>query len=62
MWEESAALIFVHTEDQFKAHERGVPHLEPVGFPVEDVFRWESSNEGGNVAWEDLEPYRPVTA
>lgn len=38
VWEDSEALIFVHTEDQFKAHEDGLPHLEPVGFPIEDVF------------------------
>ena len=46
VWEDSKALVFVHTEDQFKAHEDGLPHTEPVGFPVEGVFLWKSSVAG----------------
>ncbi len=50
-WEDSGALIFIHTEAQFKAHLAGLPHLEPVGFPVEDVFiKDETSGE--------VRPYR----
>jgi hypothetical protein len=38
VWEDSARLVFVHTDDQFIAHEQGRPHLDPVGFPRGDVF------------------------
>jgi hypothetical protein len=55
LWEDSGGLIFVHSLDQFSAHTAGNPHLEPVGFPVEDVFK-------KNEASGELEPYCPVTA
>ena len=51
VWEDSEALIFVHTADQYKAHEDGLPHLEPVGFPVQDVFM---RNDG-----DVRRPYKP---
>jgi hypothetical protein len=62
VWEDSGALIFVHTADQYKAHSEGLPHLDPVGFPVEDVFLWKAESESGNLDRNELEPYCPVTA
>ena len=53
VWEDSEALVFVHTEDQFVAHEKGLPCLEPVGFPLKDVF---IKNEMG-----DLLPYAALS-
>jgi hypothetical protein len=55
VWEDSERLVFVHTESQFSAHERGNPHLEAVGFPIEDVFVRDEGDGG-------LKPYCPVTA
>jgi hypothetical protein len=43
VWGNMAQTVLVHTPDQFSAHTAGSPHLEPVGFPIEDVFR----KEGG---------------
>jgi hypothetical protein len=58
IWEDSGALILIHTDDQFRAHFAGLPHLEPVGFPVEDVFVRDIG--------DGLRPYKeencPVTA
>jgi hypothetical protein len=58
VWEDSGSLILIHTEDQFKAHCAGLPHLEPVGFPFQDVFVRRGADE--------LRPYKedncPVTA
>ena len=43
VWEDSAALIFIHSEDQFKTHSDAMLHLELVGFRVEDVFIYNST-------------------
>ena len=53
VWEDSGSLIFIHTEVQFKAHLAGLPHLEPVGFPVDDVFIRKSTTDNSGI----LEPY-----
>jgi hypothetical protein len=50
LWEDAGRIIFIHTADQFAAHTAGRPHLEPVGFPEEDVFS--RKGESG-----ELEPY-----
>jgi hypothetical protein len=57
VWEDSDALVFVHTEDQFKARQVGLPHLEAVGFPVEVVFRYDSAALEASEPWELLLPY-----
>lgn len=44
VWEATETLVFIHTREQFSAHKTGLPHLEPVGFPVQDVFK----REGGS--------------
>jgi hypothetical protein len=38
VWEDSSGLILVHSKDQYDASLTGHPHLEPVGFPIDDVF------------------------
>jgi len=35
-----ALLVFVSAPDQFDLIIKGLPALEPVGFPRECVFRW----------------------
>lgn len=49
MWTDSTSLVFVHTNEQLEAHEIGISYLEPVGFPIEDVYVRHSSGE--------LQPY-----
>ena len=46
VWEDSEALVFVHTDDQFEAHIKGLPCLEPVGFPIQDVFTRQDGTDG----------------
>ncbi len=48
VWEDSGRIIYVHTEDQYIAHEQDRPHLQPVGFPREDVYCPESELTGQN--------------
>jgi len=62
LWEDAGRTVFVHTKDQFSAHSAGSPHLEPVGFPIEDVFVCKTGKESGKVGKGDLGPYCPVTA
>jgi hypothetical protein len=56
-WEDSAALVFVHTDDQFTAHQGGLPHLAPVGFPIEDVFIYNEEAVQAPDPWSKLTPY-----
>lgn len=44
VWEDLGRIVFVHTQDQFPAHTARNPHLEPVGFPVHDVFKREEGS------------------
>jgi hypothetical protein len=37
--QDCSGLIFVHSKERFSAHMAGNPHLEPIGVPVEDVFK-----------------------
>jgi hypothetical protein len=45
IWEDLGQIVFVHNSGQFSAHMSGNPHLEPVGFPVEDVFKRDGSGK-----------------
>lgn len=62
MWEDSSSLIYVHSEDQFKANEDSQPHLETICFPVGDVYTFESNEIGQEIDWRHLEPNHPFTA
>ncbi len=53
--EDSSSLISVHSEDQFKVHVDGRPHIEPVGFPAEDVFIQKERISGRNIDWSKAE-------
>lgn len=44
VWEDTETLILIHTEDKFFAHYAGFPYLEPVGFPIQDVFKRENGS------------------
>lgn len=38
VWETKDGRVFIHSQEQFDKRMAGDNHLEPVGFPVEDVF------------------------
>ena len=61
VWEDSEALILVHTEDQFIAHEKGILFLEPVGFTIKDVFNYVQQALESDDPWGKLEQCCPVT-
>ena len=57
VWVDSGTLVFIHTEEQFEAHKKGLPHLEPVGFPVRDVFMHNPVALEAPDPWKLLQPY-----
>jgi len=58
VWEDSKELVFAHSDDQFTAHQRGVPHLDPVGFPIGDVFLYDGEAVQTPNPWPKLTPYQ----
>lgn len=59
VWEDSMELVFIHSEDQYEAHSKGHPFLEPVGFPREDVFLASGDAVQASEPWQKLIPYSP---
>jgi len=57
VWENSAGFVFIHTDEQFSAHQNNFPHLAPVGFPIEDVFLHDSRALESRDPWKALIPY-----
>jgi hypothetical protein len=57
VWEEGKSLVFIHTDDQFEAHAKGLPFLEPVGFPLKDVFFHAPAIVDSRDRWSLLRPY-----
>ncbi len=41
VWNETQEKVYIHDEHNYEMHLRGNDFLEPVGFPVEDVFVYE---------------------
>jgi hypothetical protein len=65
VWEDKDGLVFIHTEDQYEARLRGRPHLEAVGFPLEDVFVHTSHASHAldeETCWDKLRPYQQKEA
>jgi hypothetical protein len=62
VWDSSERLIFVHTQDQFDRRMSGEDFLDPVGFPIEDVFNLNETvlaecAVDGNTPWNELAVY-----
>ena len=62
-WEACDGLIFIHNREQFEKRMSGKSLLEPVGFPVEDVFLYDQSvlekaERDGISPWILLIPYK----
>ncbi len=54
-------VVYVATDEQYGLLAQGLPALEPVGFPREDVFQYDPKLEKeiarGKVDWQRLTPY-----
>jgi hypothetical protein len=57
VWEDKAGIVFIHSEDQFLAHEAGLPFLSAVGFPIKDVFEYDEGALEHPDPWAKLKPY-----
>ena len=58
---DSNRIVFISSPDQFELRKRGLPALDPVGFPREFVFKWDAATgkriEDGNFRWDSAIPY-----
>jgi hypothetical protein len=57
VWAVKNGLIYISEENEFRKREAGQEALEPIGFPVADVFAYSESfpEKGGN--WRKLRRY-----
>ena len=44
--------VYILSEKEWKKAEAGLPHLEPVGFPMEDAFAYTAENKGVQIPSE----------
>jgi hypothetical protein len=56
VWLITPEKIFIHDDENYDRHLRGLPCLEPVGFPVEDVYAYESGTVTSE--WNLMVPFR----
>jgi hypothetical protein len=60
-WDCSEKGIYIHSEEEWKKRMNGEKSLEPVGFPVEDVFRYDDKAKtelaSPSPSWEKLTPF-----
>lgn len=50
--------IYVASESEYSNIIKGIESFGPVGFPPEDVFRYDPAFAGaGGVEWSKLQPY-----
>jgi hypothetical protein len=62
VWDSNDSLVFIHTREQFDLRMSGEAHLEPVGFPKEDVFVMDEdvladAKRSGELPWPRLAVY-----
>lgn len=62
VWDRTASAVFIHSEDEWQKRIRGERSLDPVGFPVEDVFALDDKARSAienpcSVNWLGLTPY-----
>ena len=59
--EESENTVYVSSDAEYNKKNNGLDALEPVGFPREDVFRYDATAQEllsrGNVEWSQMEPF-----
>src|SRR5262249_9911310 len=61
VWEFSPLGVYIMSEDQWKLRTSGGKSLEPVGFPIGDVFMYDDAAKGelasGGLDWSALTPF-----
>lgn len=62
VWDAIDGLVLIHNNEQFSKRMSGKPYLDPVGFPVGDVFKYDEallaeSQEKGIDPCPKLTPY-----
>ena len=57
----SNGVVYLSSEAEFRKREAGKPALEPVGFPVSDVFAYDVGFlKAKNHDWNALSRWQPV--
>ena len=56
VWEIVGSLIFVHSEGEFSKRMKDEDHLDPVGFPSEDVYEFSEDALRADNPWKVLNP------
>ena len=59
VWDVSASLVYITSDEEFEKLVAGKSAVEPIGFPREDIFCL-SENEftDGTTEWSQLVPWR----
>jgi hypothetical protein len=64
IWESCATGVFIHSEEEWRKRMEGKQSLDPVGFPICDVFQYDDSakEQIGSSApdWSKLTRFLPV--
>lgn len=59
--EAAEKMVFISSPDQHDLRAKGLPALDPVGFPRHHVFHYDAKLESdirrGEVDWKRLKPY-----
>jgi hypothetical protein len=58
IWDCDTNVVFIHNEEEYLKHSRGESSLEPIGFPVSDVYEYkeEYGDLTGRIDWSALTP------
>jgi hypothetical protein len=63
LWEISTTCAFIHSDEEWRKRMNGEKSLDPVGFPIEDVYVYDDYAERElNKTAPDPRKLRPVTA
>lgn len=67
LWDFNDSGVFIHSEEEFNRRMNGEKPLDTVGFPFEDVFKYDNDAKQelkrDRVNWKKLHPFQcPVTA
>jgi len=62
VWDVGDGVAYLATDTEFEKREAGRTALEPVGFPLADVFTYEKGFAGSGRDWQRLKRWRPMKA
>jgi hypothetical protein len=61
VWDCSENGVYIHSEEEWQKRINGEKSLEPVGFPIEDVFQYDAKAKAElasqKPSWEKLTPF-----